>query len=190
MTANSRYFNVSWTAGAGNDGAGGCKLQVLVNGYWYDIDSANSVNCDANANNTQYTLNGDGWWWGSQWVNLPQVNLVRKSDSAVMGTLGYLSCHPKDGSDDPTPDVDENCDGRWDDTGLGHHDEPGCESGMCVNEQDYDSSDCSGDKGGSWGPECVDGQSLGCNTYNQNSSADLSSSDDCSHTVYGGTIYY
>jgi len=115
QTTNLKQFSVSWTAGANNGGAGGCKLQYLLSGsLWYDIDSANSVNCDANASGAAYTLNPDGWkasWGGTQ------IRLVRKSDFSAIGTFTQtVACTATAGSSSPTPDKDEDCNGYWDNT--------------------------------------------------------------------------
>lgn len=112
--ARSKSFSVSWTAGLGNGGAGGCKLQFNVSGsIWADITSAASVNCDANSNNAAYSLNASGW--KASW-NGTQVRLVRNSDSEIMGTFPQiLSCSATAGSATPTPTIDEDCDGNWDD---------------------------------------------------------------------------
>lgn len=116
QTPNMKQFSVSWSAGTGNGGAGGCKLQFSNGASWTDITSAGNVNCDATASSVSYDLNADGWksgWGGTQ------VRLVRKSDSTVMGTFPQtLVCTSGAGSSSPTPTKDEDCNGYWDNTGT------------------------------------------------------------------------
>lgn len=108
----SKSFSVSWTAGANNGGVGGCKLQFYTGSIWTDITSATSTNCDADSVSASYTLNADGWkasWDGTQ------IRLLRKSDSVVVGTFSQtLACVAATGSGSPTPTVDEDCNGSWD----------------------------------------------------------------------------
>jgi hypothetical protein len=112
QVTRSRSFTVSWTAGTGNGGASGCKLQFYTGSGWSDITSAANVNCDADSASAPFTLNGDGWkpnWNGTQ------VRLLRKSDSSTMGVSpAPLSCVNVPGSATPTPTIDEDCDGYWD----------------------------------------------------------------------------
>ena len=143
-SSRNRYFNVSWTAGETNGGSGGCKLQYKNGGSWYDISSATSINCDANASSQSYSLNGDGWKSG--W-NGTQVRLVRKSDGVSMGTFPQtLNCSSTGGSGGSTPNVDEDCNGSWNNTSQScstTYDMSGC-TDMCKSY--YGSSSyCTGD---------------------------------------------
>jgi len=119
-STRSKSFSVSWTAGANNGGAGGCRLQFFGYGNsgaytWTDITSATSVNCDANSNSASYDLNADTWTYNN-WNGTP-IRLVRNSDSVAMGNFPQtLSCSVIAGSlDTPTPTIDEDCNGYWDD---------------------------------------------------------------------------
>ena len=152
-SSRNRYFNVSWTAGETNGGSGGCKLQYENGGSWYDISSATSLNCDANASSQSYSLNGDGWKSG--W-NGTQVRLVRKSDGVSMGTFSQtLSCNSTGPSGSSTPNVDEDCNGSWNNTSQNcttTYDTSGCTT-MC---QSYygSSSYCNGIISGCGGNGC------------------------------------
>ncbi len=112
-SSRAKTFTVSWTAGSGNGGAGGCKIQYQNFGSsWVDITN---VNCDAAGSSAgTITLPGDGWY-GSSWSSA-SVRLVRVSDSAVMGTLGNVTCSSTGGSGTSTPTIDENCNNTWDDS--------------------------------------------------------------------------
>ena len=110
QTANSRDFQLSWTAGSGN---GPCKLQFAgAGGVWTDIASAASLDCDAGQNATALTLNASGWkaaWGGTA------VRLVRLSDAAVLGSFPQtLACVATFGSATAQPSFDANCNGNWD----------------------------------------------------------------------------
>ncbi len=111
-TDRSKSFSVSWTAGMGNGGAGGCKLQFYTGSTWTDITSGVDVNCDADSSSASYALNADGW--KSSW-NGTQIRLLRKSDLAVVGTFSEtLACTTTSGSESQTPLIDEDCNGYWD----------------------------------------------------------------------------
>jgi len=79
---------------------------------YVEISNGVNVNCDAVSNNVTYILNSVGWrinWGGTQ------LRLVRNSDSSVMGVFPQaLSCNVTSGSSSPTPSIDEDCDGLWD----------------------------------------------------------------------------
>lgn len=111
---NSRTFTASWTAGSGNGGAGGCKLQYTnTSNAWRDIGS--TVDCDSDGSAAGLrSLPSDGWF-GGPWSSTG-IRLVRVSDGAVMCDLfGYLSCTGgMPASTVPTPTTDEDCDNRWD----------------------------------------------------------------------------
>lgn len=119
-TANNRLFNVSWSAGSGNGGASGCKLQHTVNGGTF-TDISGTFNCDANVSTTVSLPSSSTWWaggvanlWGSS--GGVSVRLVRVSDSSVLHTFTQkLTCSAGTStSTTPTPDVDEDCQKGWD----------------------------------------------------------------------------
>ncbi len=113
----NRSISVSWTAGSGNGGASGCKLQFYTGSGWSDITAATNLNCDANSTSASYNLNASGW--KSNW-NATQVRLVRKSDSSLMGVFAQtLSCSTTSGSSSSTPLIDEDCNGEWDNSTTG-----------------------------------------------------------------------
>ncbi len=105
---------MSWTAGSGNGGAGGCTIQYQKSdGTWANVASPISVNCDAPGGLAgTITLPGDGWYGGT-W-NSVATRLVRNSDGSVMCTLGKLTCNSMAGSPTPTPMIDEDCNNQWD----------------------------------------------------------------------------
>lgn len=112
-TLRSKNFTVSWTAGTGNGGPGGCKLQFRnASLSWVDLLS---VNCDANGSAIgTISLPSDGWYGGS-WSSV-DVRLLRVMDSSVLGTVGQLTCSSTTGAASATPSLDENCNNQWDDT--------------------------------------------------------------------------
>lgn len=112
-TANNKTLTVSWTAGIEN---GNCKLQYDKSGVWTDI-SATTYDCDSDLSSQSVTLPGDGWYSGN-W-NGVNVRVVKENDSNVMGTFSNtLSCSSTSGSSSSTPNIDEDCDGSWNETGT------------------------------------------------------------------------
>lgn len=112
---NNNNFTVSWTAGSGNGGVGGCRIQYQMdNGTWANVASPVSVNCDASGGTAgTITVPGDGWLGGA-WGSPVAVQLVRNSNNQVMCTLGNLTCSALAGSTTPTPTIDEDCNNQWD----------------------------------------------------------------------------
>ena len=118
-TANNRTFTVTWTAGSGNGGAAGCKIQIKnAAGSWIDASSPATINCDANQTGTTITMTSGSSPWTT--ISLTsQVRILRISNSSVVGTFGTtLACSVQGGSVTPTPDIDEDCNGSWDNTGT------------------------------------------------------------------------
>lgn len=114
-TANNKTFSVSWTAGSGNGGASGCRLeyQRSSDSLWVSLGT---VNCDASgASIGTISLPGDGWNGGVSWSSIP-VRLYRISDSIAIGNLGNVTCSAVSGGSSSTPSFDENCNNVWDDT--------------------------------------------------------------------------
>lgn len=111
-TPNAKSYSVSFTAGRGNGGPGGCSVQYQqTNGVWR---SDTSVDCDSNASGVSGTLPNTTRL--TPWTSAP-VRLIRISDNAVLGQFPQaLTCSPKAGSSVSTPTVDEDCDGTWDNT--------------------------------------------------------------------------
>ncbi len=108
----SRLMQVSWTAGTGNGGAGGCKIQLNYAGSWNDFGAAQ--NCDANATNLAVNLPAGDNWNGAAWASAG-VRVLRISDLAVLCSMS-ANCAGQSGSSSATPDVDEDCDNFWDNT--------------------------------------------------------------------------
>ena len=115
---NHNNFTVSWIAGSGNGGPGGCAIQYQKdNASWATVATPATVNCDAagGAEGT-ITVPGDGWL-GGPWNANVAVRLIRLSDNAVMcvpATMGNLTCSKIAGSPTSTPLIDEDCDNQWD----------------------------------------------------------------------------
>ncbi|MFO0595197.1 MAG: hypothetical protein U0228_07830 [Myxococcaceae bacterium] len=110
--ANSQSFTVGWTAGRSNGGATGCRVEVqLANLSWQALVT---VNCDATTTRA-VSLPVTANWYGGTWSSVP-VRLTRVSDGMVLGTFqSRLTCTNAGLSPTPTPTIDENCNGTWDD---------------------------------------------------------------------------
>lgn len=185
---NNRYFTISWTAGVGN---GSCKLQYYTGSTWADITNAASLNCDGNYSNSYY-LNGDGWksnWGGTQ------VRVVRSSDNAVAGTFPTtLSCTPMAGSSTSTPNVDEDCNGYWDDYYYNSGQQvSGCPNGSaCLDYYYYpSSSNCTG-SGSYYGTQCSGSSSEidACYDHGFGDSYQTYDSSGCTYYQGGGYFYH
>lgn len=120
-TNNSRNFLVSWTAGSGNGGAGGCRLEYLRNGVtWTAL--AGTYNCDANTTSAAASFPTTAAWTNN-FTNAGagvQVRIARVSDSASMGIFPQQArCFTAAGSASSTPNTDEDCNGDWNNTSGG-----------------------------------------------------------------------
>lgn len=115
QTANNRTFTVSWTAGVGNGGAGGCRLQYQSDASWVNVASPATINCDASTSSLAVslpagTLTGVSGNWNNR-----KLRILRISDSLGVATsTNALACTSKAGSGSPTPSVDEDCNATWD----------------------------------------------------------------------------
>lgn len=109
--AGGRLFSVNWTAGSGNGGAGGCKLQYQnASSVWVDLGG--TENCDATIAGSARTLPADGW--NTTWASAP-IRLLRISDSSAMCSFANTpTCSVVAGSATATPTIDEDCNGSWD----------------------------------------------------------------------------
>lgn len=115
-TANTQTFTVSWTAGVNN---GSCKIQFEqgASNVWIDVLSPSTLDCDSSQSSVTVTLPPTAPWSAAGSKN---VRLVRVSDSSIVGTFGaQLSCALSLASATPTPTVDEDCNGAWDNLGHG-----------------------------------------------------------------------
>lgn len=120
--ANSSAVQVSWTAGSGTGGAGGCKLQYLKNGVtWTDaldmsaLAPQSVLNCDQTGTFAAYLSMSDGWTNNFDATGV-SVRLVHKKTGTIFGTFTQKAvCNPIASSASPSPQVDENCNGIWDD---------------------------------------------------------------------------
>ncbi len=110
---NTQSLTVSWTGGHGNGGVNGCMLE------YQDIDNSlhpfARVDCDQTVSNLPVSLpSTDGWV--QTWASPRGVDLVRW-DHNIQGYFSQaLGCTPRAGSPTPTPTIDENCNGIWDDS--------------------------------------------------------------------------
>ena len=114
QTSSYRTFTVSWSAGTGNGGANGCKLQYFKDGTtWTDLTG--TYNCDAVATNVAASFPATANWTNNFNATGVQVRLLRVSDSGALGTFSQKGvCSTLSGSGSSTPDIDEDCNGVWD----------------------------------------------------------------------------
>lgn len=115
-STRNRTFTVSWTAGSGNGGAGGCRLQYYKDGStWTNITG--TFNCDATTTNSAASFPTTGGWTNNFNGTGVQVRLQRISDSSVVGTFSQrATCTSTTASATSTPDIDEDCDASWNNT--------------------------------------------------------------------------
>lgn len=110
-TPGNKTFTFSLNAGSGN--AESCKLQYHKNNTTWTNINGTIYNCDSDILSQSVTLPGDGWngTWSSLWVRI-----LRVSDNEVIGSFQEnLTCNVSSGSVSATPNIDEDCDGLWDD---------------------------------------------------------------------------
>lgn len=123
QTVRRRDFTVSWTAGTGNGGVGGCRLQYYTGSVWTDLSYA-TYNCDANTTNAAAQLNGDNFTATTWNATGLQIRLQRISDSASVAAFSQnATCSAVGGSGSATPLIDEDCNRYWDNytTGTGYN---------------------------------------------------------------------
>jgi hypothetical protein len=113
--SRSRTFTVSWSAG---DGAGPCRLQhALADGSWHDLAVTPTVHdCDATVADAADGLPvADGWSDAFDATGV-LLRVVRDADDLPLATFAERATCPGEiaGSLVPTPDLDEDCDGAWD----------------------------------------------------------------------------
>lgn len=123
-STRSKTFTFSWTAWSWNWWS--CKLQYYKNWTtWTDI-STTTYNCDSNLSNQLVNLPWD--WWNSWNWNWMQIRIIRTNDSTVVGTFAQnLTCNSVSGSSSSTPNIDEDCNGSWDNL-VGGNSIPWCQS--------------------------------------------------------------
>lgn len=119
-TANTSSFTAAWTAGSG---ISSCQIQNFNGSSWVGIAS---VNCATNTSGAAFTLSDVGSNWNGRGVRL----LV--NGTTAVSFPQTLTCTARAGSGSPTPTIDENCNGVWDDSASGGT-VAGCPSGQsCV----------------------------------------------------------
>lgn len=125
-SSGNRTFQVSWEAGNLNGGSSGCKLQFLKdNSVWTDLGV--TVDCDSKATNLSASFPANNNWTNNFNTVGVKVRIIRISDSQPLGEFPQLAkCSTRGGSSSPTPNIDENCNGRWDDTSSSGGDIVGC----------------------------------------------------------------
>jgi hypothetical protein len=156
-SSNYKTFTVSWTAGLNNGGAGGCKLQFMdqnVSGTWKDIAGTN-LNCDANASSQTITLPGT---FTTSWTGTHQVRIFIINTNSPGGTftqtLSCTSTGPSYGS--ATPNIDENCNGQFDDTETWYCDTLDCTSrGQNCYQTYFFSDEVCGTVQSTWSTQCM-----------------------------------
>jgi hypothetical protein len=118
-----RDMQVSWPAGSGNGGAGGCQLRWWDGNSWELMGgAANSVNCDSVQPGLAVQLPGtDDWSNGGgaadPWASF-SISLYRVSDSSSIMTCTNNATCAISGADNGTPLEDEDCDGIWNEAPL------------------------------------------------------------------------
>ncbi len=212
----AKTFTVSWTAGIGNGGSGGCRLEYRKNdGSWVTVGSPATVNCDSAGSGVGVVGLPDSNWLGSgSWSSL-NVRLVRATDGSVQGTFPQtLNCLAVGGSSVSTPSIDEDCNGAWDNAVAQYTTYSGCNTGYtCAASQNFYMPDphnslssvtasCHAASGSQiriysynasytqiWVslPYYVGG---GCGSSNCVTEAEIRSSSQCSYSAQTGTTYY
>jgi hypothetical protein len=111
-SSNFKTISISWNAGSGN---GTCKLQYMNASSTYVDATPTTLDCDAAASGIVVTMGTPSPWTAAGQARA--IRLVRNSDGAVLGTYGaMLTCSSRAGSAGATPNVDEDCNGTWDNT--------------------------------------------------------------------------
>ncbi|MGE4444266.1 MAG: hypothetical protein AB7E37_04710 [Candidatus Altimarinota bacterium] len=58
------------------------------------------------------------------------MRIIRTSDNSILGTFSQtLNCSTTSGSSSSTPNIDEDCNGSWDNTSIKYCTNSGCQSG-------------------------------------------------------------
>lgn len=113
QAAGHRDLTVSWTAGSGNGGAGGCKLQYFKNNTtWTDVPGS-SENCDANAVNLARNLPPDGSGWNGSWSGASIPMRLANNLGSVCDFIEPITCTVVAMPTSATPNIDEDCNGVW-----------------------------------------------------------------------------
>lgn len=110
-TANADAFTASWSAGAGNGGVDGCVLQWQTGASTWS--TLRNVNCDVNTAAQAADLPPSGWVAAWSSINTRVVRRYDLRNPVVFPQA--LTCTPMAPAGSPTPSVDEDCDGLWDD---------------------------------------------------------------------------
>ncbi len=202
QTANHRNFTVSWTAGSGNGGAGGCKLQFLKQGTtWTDL--VTGLNCDASTSGLAENLPADGWNGGSAWASISVRLVSTGSSSQIASFASSLTCSVISGSTSSTPTIDEDCDNNWDNTtsvtawynNSSEHDEEYSRDGSPIGWTYCNGADLGtwGNYNSTYGPYTTQAQAnsschAGYSCNNMYSSFDISATVTCSGGYASGTM--
>ncbi len=102
---NAKQFSVSWS---GVSGDSNCVIQVKV-GDWVNLET---VGCESGTRSIELPSHPGLWSEG-------RVRLASLSGEEILIFSESLSCVSREGSASPTPSLDENCDGRFDDSQTG-----------------------------------------------------------------------
>ncbi len=116
QTVNQRGFTFDYT---GQPGDGLCNLEVqLASGVWVRLPTPSQFACDkliiGMAALLPDSLGIDFWSMGSK-----KLRIVNEVGSIQTEAERLLKCEVKAGSSLPTPSVDEDCDGAWDNSSNG-----------------------------------------------------------------------
>ena len=111
----SRNFSVTWTAWSGVSAAWWCKLQYNANETtWTDVSG--TYDCDTDATSQAATFPATDNWtnnFDGTWVQL-RLALVDETQLDIF--TNRATCTSWWASWSSTPNYDEDCDGRWDNT--------------------------------------------------------------------------
>ncbi len=118
QSANQKNFSFDFS---GQEGAGLCYLEVqLATGVWSRLPTPSQFSCDkliiAMTASLPDQLGNDFWKMGSR-----KLRIVNESSSIQTEAERLLKCEVKSGSTMPTPSVDEDCDGNFDNQANGQY---------------------------------------------------------------------
>jgi hypothetical protein len=102
-TNRRNSFNVSWSGGAGYSD---CILQQNSAGGYRNLGS---IDCASGSGSFTVTTPGANW-------NGRDIRMAANNGATVLNTFGALTCTTTSAATSPTPTVDEDCNGVFDNT--------------------------------------------------------------------------
>ncbi|MEF2175162.1 MAG: thrombospondin type-1 domain-containing protein [Candidatus Absconditabacteria bacterium] len=110
--SNSKTFKVSWKGLVNGATTNNCKLQYLKdNSVWTDLITG--LNCDNDLVDRAVNLPSTDLWTNS--FHNTKIRVFSISNSKIIEFENKLQCLVMSGSTTVTPNIDENCNGKWDD---------------------------------------------------------------------------